>query len=114
MSYSSLLTHMVRVTRTTQTADGMGGYTATETALYQRLPARFNAMTARELAIYADKLGTMAGFTVFLEAGPDIREGDLLVKMDDGRSFDVRLVKNWDEQERFLTVICTERGRKVE
>jgi len=117
MSYTALLTHLVNVTRTSMTADGMGGYTSTESTIYRRLSARFNAMSARELSIYADKLGTLAGFTVFLEShrhGPMLKEGDLLVKVDDGRKFDVLLVKNWDEHDRFLTLVCAERARKVE
>jgi hypothetical protein len=71
-------------------------------------------MSGQELAFYADKLGTLAGFTVFMEGGRDVREGDLLVKTDDTRYFDVKLKKDYDEQGRMLTLVCSERARRVE
>ena len=114
MSYAGLLDNECNVTRTVQTADGYGGYTVAESTLFRRIPCRFNAMSGQDLQIYADRLGALAGFTVFMEAGRDIREGDLLVKAGDGRKFDVKLVRNYDEQGRFLTLICTERARRVE
>lgn len=113
MSYAGLLTHRVNVVRATQAADGMGGWTTTSATIYHRLSARFNAMSGAEYAQYADKLGTQAGFNVFMEGGRDIREGDLLVKIDDNRQFDVRLKKDYDEQGKYLTLICSERSRKV-
>jgi head-tail adaptor len=114
MSYASLLPHLCNVSRTSQTADGSGGFTATETIVLRRVPCRFNAMSSKSLAIYADKLGTLAGFTVYMEAGRRVLEGDMLVKCDDARQFDVLLVKNYDELGKFLTIECAERARAVE
>jgi head-tail adaptor len=114
MSYAALLTHECNVTRTSQTADSSGGYTTAEVTILRRIPCRFNAMSGKDYALYADKLGTLAGFTVFMEGGRDVREGDLLVKTDDSRQFDVKLRKDFDEQKRFLTLICAERARVVE
>lgn len=114
MSYANLLTHTCNVTRTTETPDGSGGYTSVETMILRRIPCRFNAMSGNDLALYADKLGTLAGFTVFMEGGRDIREGDVLVKCDDSRQFDVKLKKNYDEQDRMFTLICAEHARVVE
>lgn len=121
MSYAGLLDNRCNVSRTSQTADSHGGYTTTETVIYRRIPCRFNAMSAGDLSLYADRLGTLAGFVVFMEAGRSILEGDLLTKGDTrhgrndrARQFDVKLVRNYDEQDRFLTLICAERARKVE
>jgi rod shape-determining protein MreC len=44
----------------------------------------------------------------------DIKEGDLLEKVDDDRLFDVKLRRDYDEQGRMLTLVCTERDRTVE
>jgi len=114
MSYASLLPHLCNVSRTTRTADGMGGYTSAESVVLRRVPCRFDAMSSKTLAIYADKLGTLAGFTVYMEAGRRVLEGDLLIKTDDSRQFDVLLVKNYDELGKYLTVECVERARAVE
>jgi head-tail adaptor len=114
MSYARLLTHQVNVSRTTETADGMGGNVTAEAIVLRGIPCRFNAMSGDDLKIYADRLGTLAGFKVFMEGGRDIREGDLLIKCDDGRLFDVKLRMDWDEQKLYLTLICSERARKVE
>jgi hypothetical protein len=92
MSYAGLLTHECNVTRTTRTADGSGGFVTTTAIIHRRVRCRFN---------------------VFMEAGRKILEGDILAKTDDSRQFDVRLRKNWDEQDKYLTLICEERGRKV-
>jgi head-tail adaptor len=113
MSYAGLLTHECNVQRTTRTADGSGGFTTTTAIIHRRVRCRFNTMSSKEYAIWADKLGTLAGFVVFMEAGRKILEGDILVKTDDSRQFDVRLRKNFDEQDKYLTLICEERGRKV-
>lgn len=113
MSYAGLLDNQLHVTRSTRTADGYGGWTTTDVMIYRRVPCRFNAMSGNDMSLYADKLGALAGFTVFMEAGRDVRENDLLTKTDDGRKFDVKLVRNYDEQGRFLTIVCAERARKT-
>ncbi len=114
MSYASLLPDLCDVKRTARTADGVGGYTSSDSIILRRIACRFNSMSASELALYADKLGTLAGFTVFMEGRHRILEGDLLVKVDDSRQFDVLLVKDYDLQKRFKTLACRERAWVVE
>lgn len=114
MSYASLLPDLCNVQRTVEIADGSGGFTSTESTVLRRLACRFNAMGERHLAVYADKLGTQAGFIVFMEGRHKILEGDTIIKIGDNRQFGVLLVKNYDEQGRFLTIVCRERDRSVE
>lgn len=114
MSYSALLSDLCNITRTARTSDGVGGWTTSETTIYRRLACRFNAMGERQMEAYAQRLNTLAGYVVYMEAGPTILEGDIIVRAEDGRTFSVVLVKNYDEKDRFLTIICRETERRVE
>ena len=113
MSFPSLLIHTADVIRSVDTPDGKGGFTTATVTAMRRVPCRFNAMSAKTMALIADKLKVLAGFTVYMKGGVDIREGDVLLKNDDSRKFDVKLRENVDELGRMLKLTVSERDRAL-
>jgi len=102
----------VNVKRITDTDDGQGGFSGgTPSVLYFRVPCRFNAMTEKEIALIADKQDVKAEYKVFLEYRSGIQEGDFLIKTDDNRQFNIKLIMDWDEDKRMMRLAVAEEGR---
>jgi len=101
----------VNVRRTTQVADGQGGYTTTTAIILRRLPCRFNALTSKDLMLAYDKQKVFANYVCFLEYESNVREGDELIKTDDSRVFEVKLKMDWDEKKNYLKLAVLELDR---
>ena len=108
MSVAALLNKTVDVKRLTKAADNQGGYTSTWTTIYRRIPCRFNALTTNELAFTYDKQQVTANYAVYLEP-LDVREGDRLYF--GSRVFDVKLIMNWDESNKYMKFAVMETNR---
>lgn len=74
------LTDSVAIHRTTQVPDGAGGWTPTD-AVSSTVACRVarSGLQSPSEAIYAERLGSRAPFTVYLPFDVDIRESDRLV-----------------------------------
>lgn len=101
----------VNVRRTTNVADGQGGYTTTTAIILRRIPCRFNALTSKDLTLAYDKQKSFANFICYMEYVSEIREGDELIKTDDSRVFEVKLKMNWDEVKNYLKLAVLEKDR---
>ena len=114
MSFARMMNTTVNVQRATDTADGTGGYTTSTAIILRNIPCRFNALSTREMILAYDKPTVFANFICFMGYQEDIREGDVLIKCDDSRTFDVRLKMEWDEARNYLKLAVMERGRQVQ
>ena len=117
MSFNSMLTagkgkpSYVRVSRKTETSDGMGGSTITDSILHRRLLCRFNAMSANAIAILWDKSAVRADYTVYMEYVSGIKEGDQLIDEGDAKTYDIKLIMDWDKDNAMLKLAVSETGR---
>ena len=108
MSVAALLNKTVDIKRQTLAADNQGGYTSTWATIYRRIPCRFNALATNELAFTYDKQVVTANYAVYLEP-LDVREGDRLYL--GSRIFDVKLIMNWDEANKYTKLAVLEANR---
>lgn len=109
MSIAALLNKMVDIKRSTPNPDGQGGSgNLTWATIYRRIPCRFNALTTNELAFIYDKQMVTANYVVYLEPA-DIRENDRLYL--GSRIFDVKLIMNWDESDKYMKIAVLEANR---
>lgn len=92
--------------------DALGGYTGPSRAvIYTNVLCRFNALTTKEVAIFSDKQDVKANYYVYMEYMSGIKETDRLVKIDDGREFDVKLILDWDEDRNYMKLAVLEVAR---
>ncbi len=108
MSFVALLDSTCSIRRETLGApDGQGGYlAATWNVLYPRLRCRFESLPKDEEILGYDKKVVYPGYYVYLVYRSGIKEGDRIYH--NGRQFEIKLVENWSEQERYLQLIVTE------
>ena len=117
MSYETMLKTgkarptYVNIKSQTLTADGYGGYTNAWAIMYRRISARFNAMTSKEIQMLHDKQEVLADFSVNMKYRSGITEGMLLVKTDDSRTFEIKLVMDWDEDKTQLKLAVKENDK---
>ena len=117
MSYETMLTTgkarptYVNIKHQALTPDGYGGYTNTWAVLYRRVSARFNSMTSKEIQMLHDKQEVLADFSVNLKYRSGIKEGMALVKTDDNRTFEIKLVMDWDEDKTQLKLAVKENDK---
>lgn len=111
MSFVALLDSKCSIRRETLgVPDGQGGYLAsTWNVLYPNLRCRFESLPKDEEILGYDKKVVYPGYYVYLVYRSGIKEGDRIYH--NGRQFEIKLVENWSEQERYLQLIVTEIGR---
>ena len=109
MSFASLLNQTVDIKRKVQTADGQGGYTTAWSVIHRRVPCRFQALTSKEAMLTYDKAAVFANYYVHVEHLSDVAEGDRLYLGT--RTFDIKLVQDWDEVGKYLKLAVLEIGR---
>ena len=92
-------------------ADGMGGHAAsTWSTLYLNVDCRFESLPKVEEILGHDKKTTYPDYYVYLVHRSGIKEG--LHIHHNGRQFEIKLVENWSEQERYLQLAVTELARQ--
>lgn len=111
MSFGRLLNQAVDVQRTTRVADGSGGWTTAGTLILRAIPCRFNALGTRDMIMAYDKPIVFADSLCFMGYQASIREGDMLIKCDDSRQFEVKLLMDWDEARNYLKLAVRELAR---
>ena len=109
MSYRSLLNKTVDIKRKTQSADGQGGYTSTWATVTngQSVKCRFYPLTSKEAMLHYDKASVLANYFVYLEYFAGLREGDRLYLGT--RIFEVKLVIDWDESNKYMKIAAMEK-----
>ena len=87
--------------------DGAGGYTASSWGvLYAHVRCRFESLPKAEEALAYDKTITYPDYYVYLVYRSGIKEGMRIYH--NSRQFEIKLVENWSEQERYLQLAVTE------
>ena len=114
MSFARLLNETVNVQRTTEVADGTGGFTTTTAFILRNIPCRFNALGTRDMIMAYDKPIVFADSLCFMEYQAAVHEGDMLIKCDDSRKFEVKLLMDWDEAKNYMKLAVREWARTVE
>jgi head-tail adaptor len=109
MSFKSLLNTTVDIYRKTQTADGQGGYTAAWSTIHTSKKCRFQALTSKEAVLTYDKTIVFANYFVYMEHLINLAEGDRVYL--GSRTFDVKLIEDWDEVGKYLKLAVLEIGR---
>lgn len=109
MSYRSLLNSTVDIYRKTDTADGQGGYTSTWAAIHSRKKCRFQALGSKESMLTYDKAAVFANYYVHMEHIAGLAEGDRIYLGT--RTFDIKLIQDWDEVGKYLKLAVLEIGR---
>lgn len=111
MSFLALLDSQCSIRRETLgAADGQGGYAASTWAiLYNRVPCRFETLWKDEEILGYDKKVVYPAYYIYLVYRSGIKEGDRVYL--NGKQFEIKLVENWSEQERYLQLIVTDINR---
>jgi head-tail adaptor len=112
MSFRSLLNQTVTIKRASYATGADGRQARTWAVLYRRVKCRFEALHSKETVIAYDKATTFANYFVHLEYLSGIKEGDRLY-MDNGRTFDVKLVMNFDEANDIMKLAVMEVDRNA-
>ena len=112
MSFVGLLDSKCTIMQETLgTPDGMGGYGASGWGvLYPHVACRFESLPKEEEILGYDKKTTYPGYYVYLVHRSGIKEGMRIYH--NGRQFEIKLVENWSEQEKYLQLAITELTRK--
>lgn len=113
MAFEDLLDSVCTIRRETLgAADGQGGYAAsTWNLLYPNVRCRFESLPKNEEILAYDRVTVYPDYYVYLVYRSGIREGDRIYH--DSREFEIKLVENWSEQERYLQLAVTEIKRGV-
>ena len=91
-------------------ADGMGGHAASSWGmLYPHVRCRFESLPKAEEALAYDTKITYPDYYVYLVYRSGIKEGMRIYH--NSRQFEIKLVENWSEQERYLQLAVTELTR---
>ena len=108
MSFANLLDSKCKIIQETPgAADGMGGYAAsTWNTLYNHVRCRFESLPKAEEALAYDKTITYPDYYVYLKYRSGIKEGMRIYH--NSRQFEIKLVENWSEQEKYLQLAVTE------
>ena len=101
----------VNITQWVSVPDGAGGFVDTWAAIYFNITCRFNALPKREEIIAYNKTTVFANQYVYLMYLSAIKEGDRLIKTDDSREFEVKLIQDWDEDRNYMKLAVLEVGR---
>ena len=97
--------------RRTETDDGQGGVTVSNTVLYRRVLVRVNALSEKEIAILWDKQAILANYKVYLEYISGLQEGDQGIDEADSKTYDIKLIMDWDKDNSMMRLAVSETGR---
>ena len=111
MSFEGLLDSTCTIMQETLGAvDGMGGHGAsTWGVLYPHVRCRFESLPKAEEIVGYDKKTTYPDYYVYLVYRSGIKEGMRIYH--NSRQFEIKLVENWSEQERYLQLAVTDLTR---
>ena len=112
MAFANLLDSKCTIMQETLgAADGMGGYAASSWGvLYPHVRCRFESLPKEEEILGYDKKTTYPDYYVYLVYRSGIKEGMRIYH--NSRQFEIKLVENWSEQEKYLQLAVTELTRK--
>ena len=108
MSFEGLLDSKCTIMQETLgAADGMGGHGASTWAvLYAHVRCRFESLPKEEEILGHDKKTTYPDYYLYLVYRSGIKEGMRIYH--NSRQFEIKLVENWSEQEKYLQLAVTE------
>jgi len=110
MSFRSLLDSTVTIKRPTVTRDDIGGVGSTAYAtLYSNVPCRFESAPKKQEIIAYDKNATYPDYFIYMEWRSGIQESDVIFK--GSRQFEITLIENWSEQDKYMQISVVEVGR---
>ena len=117
MSFEGLLDSTCKIMQQTLPVapdDGMGGYKATTIAtswsvLYPHVRCRFETLWKDEEILAYDKKAVYPRYYLYIVYRSGIKEGMRIYH--NGRQFEIKLVENWSEQERYLQIEMTDLTR---
>ena len=111
MSFESLLDSSCSIKQETLGAvDGMGGHAASAWGtLYSNVRCRFESLPKVEEMLGHDKKTTYPDYYIYLVYRSGIKEGMRIYH--NSRQFEIKLVENWSEQEKYLQLAVTELTR---
>ena len=111
MSFEGLLDSKCTIMQDTLGApDGMGGYLPSGwSVLYPHVRCRFESLPKAEEILGYDKKTTYPDYYVYLVYRSGIKEGMRIYH--NSRQFEIKLVENWSEQDRFLQLAVTDLTR---
>lgn len=112
MAFENLLDSKCTIKQETLgAADGMGGHDAsTWGTLYSNVRCRFESLAKKVEILGYDKKTTYPDYYIYLVYRSGIKEG--MRVYHDSRQFEIKLVENWSEQEKYLQLAVTELARK--
>jgi len=112
MSFDALLDSTCKIMQETLGASDLaGGYTKSSwSVLYAHVRCRFESLPKAEEILAYDKDITYPDYYVYLVYRSGIKEGMRIYH--DSRRFEIKLVENWSEQERYLQLAVVEITRK--
>jgi len=114
MSFPALLDTAADILAETLTADGQGGFSGSgtyTTVVYRRVPCRFENVSAKllEKSLLYAKQAIYPDYFVYMEYRSGIKEGHAIKK--DGRTWLVKLIHDWSEQNKIIWCEVVEKGR---
>jgi len=111
VSFENLLDSKCRIMQEVSGADdGAGGFLpSTWAVLYNHVRCRFESLPKAEEILAYDKDITYPDYYVYLVYRSGIKEG--MRVYHNSRRFEIKLVENWSEQERYLQLAVTEMTR---
>jgi len=111
MSFEGLLDSKCTIMQETLgVADGMGGHAASSWGvLYPHVRCRFESLPKEEEILGHDKKTTYPDYYIYLVYRSGIKEGMRIYH--NSRQFEIKLVENWSEQEKYLQLAVTELTR---
>ena len=112
MSFPALLDSKCKIMQETLgVGDGMGGHAASGWGvLYAHVSCRFESLPKREEALAYDRETFYPDYYIYLVYRSGIKGG--MRVYHNGRQFEIKLVENWSEQERYLQLAVTELTRQ--
>ena len=114
MSFPSLLDSTADIFAEALSSDSQGGYSGSgtyTTVVYRRVPCRFENIAAKllEKSLLYAKQAIYPDYFVYMEYRSGIKEGHAIKK--DGRTWLIKLIHNWSEQNKIITCEVVEKGR---
>ena len=110
MSFASLLDNQIDIKRLSYTTDDIGGQgTPVYSILYTNVKCRLESLPKKlEIQAY-DQTAVFPDYKIYLEYHSGIQEGDRVFL--GSQEFEIKLIEDWSEQGKYMTLHVVELGR---
>jgi hypothetical protein len=98
----------VKVVRAITVSDDLGGHRSGYSTLYASVRCRLNALTTKEMTFSFEKQTVFANYYIYLEYLADLKDGDRLIDLADARTYEVKLVMEWDRAQNYMKIAAME------